>query len=491
MDNKGIQLVAAVCYRSNGMGFNGKLPWPRLREDMSRFTKLTSEAAGDSINAVVMGRKTYESLPEKYRPLPGRLNVILSRSGKIEAVPSLAEVNEGGGCPAVVCASSLDNALEWLETRKEVDNIFVTGGAQVYAEAMAHKACTKIHLTSVFKEFECDTVFPTIDMTKFTETDSSEIVTEKNIALQFFTYTRTDTPLAEVGEHVAPHEEMQYINLIKDILNADNLREDRTGTGVYSVFGRQMRFSLRNNTLPLLTTKRVFWRGVAEELLWFVSGSTNANLLADKGVRIWDGNSSREFLDNLGFTDREVGDLGPVYGFQWRHFGAEYKDMHHDYTGEGVDQLSDVIETIKNNPTSRRIVMSAWNPSDLKKMALPPCHILAQFYVSNGELSCHLYQRSADVGLGVPFNIASYSLLTRLMAQVCDLEAGDFVYTLGDAHIYSNHVDALKQQIERAPKEFPQLFINQDKTDIDSFEFSDFVVKNYRSYKSIPMKMAV
>jgi dihydrofolate reductase / thymidylate synthase len=202
-------------------------------------------------------------------------------------------------------------------------------------------------------------------------------------------------------------------------------------------------------------------------------------------------NGSREFLDNIGLHHREVGDLGPVYGFQWRHFGAAYSDMHADYTGAGVDQLKDCIEKIKTNPTDRRIVLTAWNPADLAIMALPPCHMFCQFYVANGELSCQMYQRSADMGLGVPFNIASYSLLTRLVAQVCGLKAGDFVHVIGDAHVYLNHVDALREQVKRIPKAFPKLKINPAVTDIDSFQYSDFTVEDYKPDAAIKMKMAV
>ena len=272
-------------------------------------------------------------------------------------------------------------------------------------------------------------------------------------------------------------------------------RGDRTGTGTLSKFGTQMRFSLRNGTLPLLTTKRTFWRGVAEELLWFIQGNTNGNDLSRKGIHIWDGNGSREFLDQRGLSHRDVGDLGPVYGFQWRHFGATYVDMHTDYTGQGVDQLADCIWKIKHTPEDRRIIMSAWNPADLDQMALPPCHMFCQFYVANGELSCQMYQRSADMGLGVPFNIASYSLLTHLMAHVCGLEAGDFIHTLGDAHVYLNHVDALQEQLQRAPRAFPKLEILNSKggaaRSIDDFVFEDFKIVGYKPHGSIQMKMAV
>ena len=269
------------------------------------------------------------------------------------------------------------------------------------------------------------------------------------------------------------------------------LRGDRTGTGTLSVFGRSMRYSLRDGLLPLHTTKRTFWRGVAEELLWFIKGSTSAKELQDKKIGIWDGNSSREYLDSIGLTDREEGDLGPVYGFQWRHFGAEYGTMHDDYTGKGIDQLQYIIDTLKKNPTDRRMLLSAWNPTALKKMALPPCHLLCQFYVANGELSCQMYQRSADMGLGVPFNIASYALLTHLVARATGLKAGDFIHILGDAHVYCNHVDALQEQLLREPRPFPTLKINPEKIDIDTFVFEDFEVVGYKPYAAIKMDMAV
>ena len=286
-------------------------------------------------------------------------------------------------------------------------------------------------------------------------------------------------------------EEQQYLNLLKEIMETGVIRGDRTGTGTISKFGVQMRFSLRDGVFPLLTTKKVFWRGVAEELLWFVKGSTNAKLLADKKIHIWDGNGSREFLDSRGLHHREEMDLGPVYGFQWRHFGAVYEDMHTDYEGKGVDQLKDCINKIKNTPTDRRIIMTAWNPADLDKMALPPCHMFCQFYVANEELSCQMYQRSADMGLGVPFNIASYSLLTVMMAQVCGLKAGEFVHTIGDAHVYSNHVEALQEQIKRVPRAFPKIEINPNVRDIDEFKYSDFTIVGYSPDAAIKMKMAV
>ncbi|GAB0132940.1 Thymidylate synthase [Epichloe bromicola] len=319
------------------------------------------------------------------------------------------------------------------------------------------------------------------------------------------------------------HEEYQYLDLIREILDEGEVRPDRTGTGTISIFApRPLKFSLNRDgvpVLPLLTTKRVFLRAVIAELLWFIEGNTSSLALSNAGVKIWDGNGSREFLDNLGLTHREVGDLGPVYGFQWRHFGAEYIDAKTDYTGKGVDQLADVIDKLKNKPYDRRIIMSAWNARDLHLMALPPCHVFAQFYVSypgrrrrngksvdggggsassgtaqeqKGHLNCQLYQRSCDMGLGVPFNIASYALLTHMIAHACDLVPGSLTHVMGDAHVYADHEDALTVQLERDPRGFPELEIAREKgCSIDGWKVEDFVVKGYDPHKTIAMKMSV
>ncbi|KAK0610087.1 thymidylate synthase/dCMP hydroxymethylase domain-containing protein [Bombardia bombarda] len=335
------------------------------------------------------------------------------------------------------------------------------------------------------------------------------------------TVTTTESPAGRPAEtSTAPsnsnHEEHQYLQLVREILDHGELRRDRTGTGTYSIFApRPLKFSLNNNgtpILPFLTTKRVFTRAVIAELLWFVEGNTSSIPLSDKGIKIWDGNGSREFLDNLGLTHREVGDLGPVYGFQWRHFGAEYVDAKTDYAGQGVDQLARIIHTLRTNPYDRRLILSAWNPKDLPQMVLPPCHMFAQFYVSyprsreeqtNGEnggeskkpkghLHCQLYQRSCDMGLGVPFNIASYALLTHMLAHVCDLVPGSLTHVMGDAHVYLNHVDALKTQLEREPRDFPELEIAREKGgSIDGWKAEDFVVKGYNPHKTIAMEMSV
>lgn len=286
-------------------------------------------------------------------------------------------------------------------------------------------------------------------------------------------------------------DELQYLQLVDRVITGGVKRGDRTGVGTLSIFGALQRYDLTNNILPLLTTKRVFVRGVIEELLWMISGSTDAKVLASKGVHIWDANGSRQFLDNLGFTDRTEGDLGPVYGFQWRHCGANYVDTYTDYTDQGVDQLQNIIDLIKERPSDRRQVMCAWNPPDVPKMALPPCHCLAQFNVADGKLSCLLYQRSADLGLGVPFNIASYALLTHMIAHVTGLEAGEFIHTTGDTHVYLNHIEPLKIQLQREPRPFPTLKFARTITNIDDFKYEDFIITGYKPHNKIEMQMAV
>ncbi|MCM8534952.1 MAG: thymidylate synthase [Lentisphaeraceae bacterium] len=262
----------------------------------------------------------------------------------------------------------------------------------------------------------------------------------------------------------------QYLELLQHVLDNGTDKEDRTGTGTRSVFGHQMRFDLSKG-FPVLTTKKLHLKSIIHELLWFISGDTNVKYLKENGVRIWD-----EWAD-------ENGDLGPVYGHQWRSWPNP--------AGGTIDQFKNTIEMIKTNPDSRRLIVSAWNPSEIDKMALPPCHSLFQFYVTDGKLSCQLYQRSADIFLGVPFNIASYALLTMMVAQVSGLEAGDFVHTFGDAHIYNNHFEQAKLQLTRTPKELPSMKINPDVKDIFSFTFEDFELINYEADPHIKAAVSV
>ena len=286
------------------------------------------------------------------------------------------------------------------------------------------------------------------------------------------------------------HDEYQYIGLIKDILLEGQMVNGRNGN-VLTIFGAAMHFDLTENTIPILTTKKVAWKTCAKELFWFLKGSTNNNLLNEINVHIWDGNGSREFLDSRNLYHLEVNDLGPVYGHQWRHFNADYKDFNTDYKGKGVDQIKYIIDCLKDpvERYSRRLIMTAWNPQQLDQMALPPCHVLAQFNVIGNELSCSLYQRSGDVGLGVPFNIASYSLLTHILAKHCGLIAKEFVYYLGNSHIYDDHIKELKEQILRKPYRLPKIMIKNKYDNIEDYSINDITLENYESHNSIKMEM--
>ncbi len=280
----------------------------------------------------------------------------------------------------------------------------------------------------------------------------------------------------------------QYLDLMKEVLEQGKVRGDRTGTGTRSLFGRQMRFDIRER-FPLLTTKKLHLRSIIHELLWFLNGETRVDYLKERKVRIWDEWATPEQCRRFG---REPGDLGPVYGHQWRNFGAS-RTPNGSYNADGVDQIRQAVERIKTSPESRRHIVSGWNPCEADDVALPPCHTLFQFYVDveAGELSCQLYQRSADLFLGVPFNIASYSLLTMMMAQVCDLLPGEFVHTFGDVHLYLNHLDQAEEQLSRTPGPLPMMHLNPAVKDIFSFVYEDFELRDYVAAPSIKAPISV
>lgn len=289
--------------------------------------------------------------------------------------------------------------------------------------------------------------------------------------------------------------EAGYLKLVQSVLRTGCLSRNRTNTPTLSLYGAQMRFNLRNNTLPMLTTKFVSFDHVAKELLWFISGNTNQRTLENIGVPIWKANSSRSYLDSRGlYHYKEYETLGPIYGFQWRHFNAKYIDANTNYKNQGFDQLAYIVDSLRNDPSSRRIIMSAWNASCINQMALPPCHVLVQFHVNEQtkELYSHLYQRSGDLMLGVPYNIASYSLLTHILAKVCGLKAGEFVHTIGDVHIYENHIANAHIQTKREPFIFPTLMCSPiTDNDIDKVTVSHLKLCNYKYHPKLNYTMIV
>ena len=466
--------------QKNGIGFNNSIPWINDYSDLHFFKKITTECDSSSRqNVIIMGKNTCKSI--NYKSLPNRLNCVISKSLSINnnLTDNSSHVNISSD---FLIFPNLDNCLQSLYDNhlEQINKIFVIGGEQLYKEAIVHPKCNRLYVNYIPKIYTCDTFFNEIDSTIYNkvslETDDKEI--------QYMIFDK----IKQINL-----QEYQYIDLVKRVLYNGITKDDRTNIGTSSIFGNQMRFSLENNSFPLLTTKRVFLRGIIEELLWFIKGCTDSNELSKKNVRIWDGNGSRDFLDSIGFSSREEGDLGPVYGFQWRFWGADYIDNKTDYSHKGIDQLLNLIDQIKTNPNSRRLILSAWNIADIPKMALPPCHVMCQFYVADNKISAQLYQRSGDIGLGVPFNIASYALLLKMVAYVTGYEPFELVYTLGDAHIYNSHIESMKEQIVRMPRDFPTLSILNEESihSIHDFTINNFSVQNYKPHKNIKMEMAL
>ena len=472
------QIVAALC-KNRGIGYKNSLPWPNINADLKHFKIITSQ----DNSRVIMGKNTWESLPKK--PLPKRTNVVITRTPKIKNALAVNTFKDSlGDC-----------------------NNFVIGGEQLYKTALNDYGlnCTKIHLTEIDKEFKADTFFPKIPgYFKVTNT-KKEYDEDNNINLKFKTYEN----MADLES-----EEYQYLECMKDILTNGEYYMDRTKTGVISKFDKNLNFTI--NTLnpdddpinhkykiPMLTTKKMFSRGIIEELLWFLRGGVDAKWLQDKNVHIWDGNTSREFLDNSGLNYYDVGEIGPGYGHQWVNWGGnwrENKNINNLIKGtNGINQIKNIIETLKYNPESRRMILTAWNVQDISKMALPPCHMTYIFKVSNHndkhkKVNCKVLLRSNDMFLGNPFNILSASFLTILIARAANMIPGNVALSICDAHIYSDNVEQVKKQIERVPLKFPTMKLSKDIAsweDMLELTSSDFKIENYYSWSRLNAKMAV
>jgi len=406
-----------------------------------------------------MGRKTYESLPSSMFS-EHRIPIVLSTT-----------IHEH--------QKTWNQALKYAF--ENCDKVFVIGGAQVYGLAFNDPACRYIYWTEILQEFPATVHLPSyLSLERnYKLIGMSDIVMEEKIPYQFLTYERK-------------HDEVQYLNIMKQILDYKQLKKGRNGMTYVLPGGAVCRYSLRNNQVPIFTTKQTYWKKAAEELIWMIRGQTSAKALQEKKNHIWDANGTKEYLTSIGLGHREEFDLGPIYGHQWRHFGAPYTNCHADYKYQGVDQLTELLHLLRTDKNSRRILLSAWNPAQLKEMALPPCHVLCQFVVNEeNELRCFMYQRSADLMLGVPFNVIFYSILTRLMAHLSGLVAVEFIHYMADVHLYEDHVAAVKEQITREPIPFPTLQFKRKDFTLEDFKTEDLLVENYRHHSPIPAKMIV
>lgn len=480
--------------------------------DMNRFKSLTTNTEdAQKKNVVLMGHTTWESLPKKHRPLPNRINVVLTHSPE-KAYNARAE----GAYPFV----SIQRALGFLkDIESETERMFLIGGAQVYSNSVLRPLVQTIHWTEIDEDAQVshdDSVYfdvPSHFASTFERLESWSTQTpvthipsnaKRDVTVRFHTLVRragTCAPapvpskvliradVASMDVMQLPSGEEQYLALLRRVLDASQ-RTTRNST-TYSVFGTRMVIDLSSGHVPLLTTKKMAWKTCLRELFWFVRGDTDNAKLQAENVHIWDANASRAFLDSRGLTSRDEGDLGPVYGFQWRHFGAEYTDCHANYEGKGVDQLEQARHFLQTDPHSRRIMFTAWNPSDLDKMALPPCHVLGQWYVdSHKRLWLQVYQRSGDLFLGVPFNLFSYSALVHMMAHLVGIKPGGLVHVLGDAHIYEEHVEAVKTQLARTPNIPPRLRIVGEKHHTwEDFTLESFSLDSYSCHEAIRAQM--
>ena len=448
----------------NGIGKENTIPW-KCKSDMKYFRETTLKTKKEGLkNIIVMGRKTYKSLPIK--PLPNRINIILSSTTKQEDYPE-----------DVILMSKLDDVLKYYNIHKKVlDKIWIIGGSKLYEDAYNHSVCRDIHITKIEGDYECDVRFPEINYNNFQliETEFLKDFVKVDI------YRKRNK------------QEDQYLNLLSKTLYNGIEKQDRTGTGTLSIFGGYLRFDI-SKRFPLLTTKRMYIKGIFEELMWILRGETDSKILAKKGVHIWDGNSTRDFLDKRGLTHYETGDIGPTYGFAVRNYGDTYNGCNKKY--DGFDQLEYAVDLLKNNPSSRRILINLWDPTTINRVALTPCMMTYNFHVDikNKKLNLQMYIRSSDILLGLPWNIAYAGLFVYLMCNVkgIDLTPGELIICTCDQHLYKNHLEQAKKNLLRYPYEFPKLTVKKEVNDITDFEYDDILLEEYNSYQGIKAQMAV
>ena len=453
---------------------DSNIPW-YIPADLEHFKRHTVG------NVVIMGSKTFFSLPDTYRPLPNRLNVVITKTPDDD---KFKEYHSHGNV-SIFTFPEFMKFMEQLDHLKEQRKYYVIGGESIYN--LFKPYIKYIHLTHVMhpdNPFVFNKFFFKIPC-NYSINNYSELCNYNQYSFRFIDYVKGESH-QQSSDHV-------YLRLCNQVLKHGEKRIDRTGTGTLSIFGEQMKFDI-SQSIPILTTKRVPWKSCIEELLWFLRGNTNSKDLDHKGVKIWNGNSSREFLDQCGLNHLEDGDCGANYSFQWRHFGASYVDCHTDYSHQGTDQIAYIETLLKEEPTSRRIFLSAWNPCDLDKTVLPPCHVSCQFYVDNNNgLSCHLYQRSCDMFLGVPWNILSYSILTYILAFRNGFSPKSLTISTGDTHVYLNHLEQIKTQSVREPLAYPKLLLRPSikEKSIEDISVDDFEMIGYFPHPTIKGTMSV
>lgn len=459
-----------------GIGDQNKIPW-KCSEDMKFFRETTIN------QVVIMGRKTFESIGT---PLKDRVNIVISRvkskvNSKVESKVN-NEVKDNdvkdkiNNTSVIVCHDPYD-AVRLCNREYKDKSWFVIGGSEIYRWFMEQRIVSELYATHIDDDTDCDTKFDYSGYMPILRCDYSRSLATNATLLHY---------------SIKNKEEQSMLDTLSRLVNKSHKKDDRTGVGTQSLFGERFEFDLTNNTFPLMTTRKMFMKGIFEELMLYIRGQTDSKILENKGVHVWAGNTTREFLDNRNLQHLPVGDMGPSYGFLFRHFGAEYKTCESDYTKKGVDQLAKVINTLKTSPYDRRMIISLWDPTNLDNCPLPPCLYNYQFYCRKiGDiqfLDCMMTQRSSDFMVAGGWNVATGALLTYLIANVCDMQPGKLIWNIGDCHLYNNLIEQAKEQISRSPNLYPKIFIKK-KENIESFEYEDIELLNYHPQSSIKVIM--
>lgn len=510
-----MNIIVAYSKSNRGIGSNNQLPPWNLKNDLARFRLITNDAPQNTKNIVIMGRKTWESLPTSCRPLKGRINIVLTRNTSVEFI------NEIQSNTDTYVFNDFNKCIEDLYMNKSdinvynfnINKVFVIGGESIYREALNSKYCDRILATEVYKKYECDAFFPEFTVANpnplklkeagrsdFVISNVSQFMNESNgdedIYYRYVTYIRYKSDCdpyinISIWEN---REEQQYLDCLQNIITTGIETNDRTNVGTYSLFSQKFTYDLED-TFPALTTRRCFFRGIFEELMFYISGKTDNTILTDKNIHVWDGNTTREFLDKRGLTHYPEGDLGETYGFNYRHYGAKYIDCKQDYTGQGFDQLAYVIDLIKNDPHSRRMLINLWNPSTLHKAALPACMMQYQFNVNTREnkLNLQVYIRSSDFFLANNWNTCTAALLVHMICNLdgVELTPGTLSVVTGDTHVYKSHLEQVNENLRRTPKPYPKLIVKNSAKNIEDYVYGDFKLVGYYPDPSIVAPMAV
>ena len=457
---------------NNGIGFDNTMPWD-ISNDLKYFKRITTHNIDDTRkNIIVMGSKTWKQTGY----LKHRYNIIISNTLQKVDIMNISLFDDIFICKSITQSITL---CKLLHDKKNGGDTFFIGGEKIYSSILNDNILTKIYLTRIHESYICN---------KYLTKINGDFKLDSEVYhRQFCKIKKREVVISQCIYSINVQEE-GYLKLLSKIMNCKTYRQTRNGETL-SLFGESLKFDLREG-YPLLTTKRTFFRGIVEELLFFLRGDTNTKLLEDKNVNIWKGNTNIDFIKECGLFLNE-GDMGPMYGFNWRHYGEEYKNNKDNYIG--IDQLKYCIDLIKHDPSSRRIIMTTYNPSNVSEGVLYPCHgIVVQFYINDGYLDCAMYQRSCDTFLGLPFNIASYALLMKIIGKVTNYEPRHLTITLGDTHIYKSHMNAVRLQLSRSPFKFPSLEINKklnDVNDIEKLQYEDFALQDYTYHNSIKVDM--